>query len=174
MVCLPHRCCWTVLPDGVIKHNFFQKCYNLACLCAWGSEGSSPAGHKWIFPVLLGEPKWWKLCFATRTKKTAFIAEIFEFLSLFRHPCLYIGKSSCHTVKIGVTFKRLSNILKLVTFCWLSYIKSNIWQISFDSVFALAILNTYNLFLHWQHNWHPCRPLASCYIWFDLSLHFGI
>jgi len=24
MACLPHWCCWTVLPDGVIQHNFYK------------------------------------------------------------------------------------------------------------------------------------------------------
>jgi len=41
-------------------------------------------------------------------------------------------------------------------------------------VFALATPNSYLLFLHWQHNWHPYRQLASCYICFVLSLHSGI
>jgi len=36
------------------------------------------------------------------TKKTAFFAEIFKFVAPFRHPCLCVGKSSCHTLKINV------------------------------------------------------------------------
>ena len=36
--CLPHWCCRTVLPDGVILHHFLQKCFtkwcNFTCLCA--------------------------------------------------------------------------------------------------------------------------------------------
>jgi len=69
MACSPRWCCVTVLPDGVIQHNFFQKWCNLACLCAWASEGSFPEGHMWIFPkIFLGGPKWWNLCFATRNK----------------------------------------------------------------------------------------------------------
>jgi len=36
------------------------------------------------------------------TKKTAFFAAIFKFVALFRHPCLCVGKSSCHTLKISV------------------------------------------------------------------------
>jgi len=27
MACLPHWCCWTVLPDGVIHHNCLQKLF---------------------------------------------------------------------------------------------------------------------------------------------------
>jgi len=42
------------------------------------------------------------------------------------------------------------------------------------TIFELATLNSYILFLHWQHNWHPYRKLASCYICFVLSLHSGI
>jgi len=33
------------------------------------------------------------------TKKTAFFSEIFKFVAPFRHPCLYVGESSCHTTK---------------------------------------------------------------------------
>jgi len=37
------------------RNNFFKKWCNLACLCAWASEGFFPGGHKWIFPkVFLG------------------------------------------------------------------------------------------------------------------------
>jgi len=35
-------------------------------------------------------------------------------------------------------------------------------------VFALGTQNSYILFLYWQHNWHPYRQLASCYICFVL------
>jgi len=34
----------------------------------------------------------------------------------------------------------------------------------------LATPNSYILFLHWQHNWHPHRQLAT----YALSLHAGI
>ena len=54
------------------------------------------------------------ICLATRTKKTAFFAEIFEFLPPpppFRHPSLCIGKSSFHTIKNWCNFKRFSIIL---------------------------------------------------------------
>jgi len=41
-------------------------------------------------------------------------------------------------------------------------------------VFALGKLNSYILFLYWQHNCHPYRQLASYDICFVSSLHSGI
>jgi len=32
---------------------------------------------------------------------------------------------------------------------------------NFVFVFALSTLKSYILFLHWQHNWHPYRQLAT-------------
>jgi len=44
------------------------------------------------------------------TTKQAFFAEIFKFLHLFRHPCLCLGKSLCHTIKkIGVISSLLAS-----------------------------------------------------------------
>jgi len=49
-------------------------------------------------------------------------------------------------------------------------------QINFNCVFVfvLATLNSYILFLHWQHNWHPYGQLVSCYVCFVLSLYSGV
>jgi len=48
----------------------------------------------------------------------------------------------------------------------------------FQLCFCFCIGNTkysnYILFRHWKHNWNPYRQLASCYIFFFLSLHSGI
>ena len=44
MDCLPHWCCWTVLPEGVIQHKFSQKWCHFTCLCTWASEGIFPGG----------------------------------------------------------------------------------------------------------------------------------
>jgi len=44
MDCLPHWCCWTVLPDRVIQYTFLQKWCNFTLLCAWASEGIFPRG----------------------------------------------------------------------------------------------------------------------------------
>jgi len=44
MACIPHRCCWTMLLDGIMQHNFLQKWCNFTCLCAWASEGFYPGG----------------------------------------------------------------------------------------------------------------------------------
>ena len=38
----PHWCCWTVLPDGVLQHNFSQRWCHFTCLYAWTSEGIYP------------------------------------------------------------------------------------------------------------------------------------
>jgi len=41
--------------------------------------------------------------------------------------------------------------------------------------FCIGITKLLYLFLHWQHSWHPCnRHLASCCIFFVLSLHSGV
>ena len=60
-------------------------------------------------------------------------------------------------------------------FCWILYAKWNIRQINFNCVFvsALATPNSYILFPHWQHNWHPYRQLASCYISEMITLRFA-
>jgi len=42
MACLPHWCCWAVLPDGEKQHNFFTKMCNFMCLCARALEGFFP------------------------------------------------------------------------------------------------------------------------------------
>jgi len=44
MDCIPHLCCWTVLPDGATQHNFSEKWCHFTCLCAWASEWIFPAG----------------------------------------------------------------------------------------------------------------------------------
>jgi len=46
----------------------------------------------------------------------------------------------------------------------------------FQLCFCFCIGNTkqMHLILRWQHNWHPYRQLASCYIWFVFSLYSGI
>ena len=52
-----------------------------------------------------------EICFLPlTTKKTVFFAEIFKFLSLFRHPCLCIGKRSCHPLNNWCNFKRFNTI----------------------------------------------------------------
>jgi len=53
-----------------------------------GVEGIFPGGDKWIFPnVFLRGAKCGEICFLPLDfKKTAFFAEVFKFLPLFRHP----------------------------------------------------------------------------------------
>ena len=96
-------------------------------------------------------------------KKPAFFAEIFKFLPPFRHPCLCVGKVCATPLKIGVISTVLTQF-QMVKFYWILYAKWNIWQINFNCVFvfALATLNGYILFRHWQHNWHLYgRSVAS-------------
>jgi len=40
--------------------------------------------------------------------------------------------------------------------------------------FALEALNSCILFLHWQHNWHPYKQLASCYICFVFAFRYAV
>jgi len=44
IACLPHCCCWIVLPDVAIQHIILQKWCNFTCLCAWASERFFPGG----------------------------------------------------------------------------------------------------------------------------------
>jgi len=66
MDCLPHWCCWTVLPDGVMQHNFIRKWCHFACLCARASEGIFQGGATSGFRSFsTGGQKWWILFFTT-------------------------------------------------------------------------------------------------------------
>ena len=177
MACLPHWCCWTVLPDGVIQHNFSQNLCNFACLCAWESEEIFPEGPLVDFSKRFSRGgKSGEIWFLTlETKATAIFAAIFKFLPLFRHPCLCVGKVRATPLKNWCNFKRFNTILNSVI-CWILYAKWNIRQINSNCafVFALEKPNSYILFLHWQHNWHPYGQLASCHVCFLLSLYSGI
>ena len=105
MACLPHWCCWTVLSDDVIQHNFLQ--CNFTCLCAWALEGFFPWGTSGFFQKFSRGSESGEICFLPlETKKTAFFAEILKSLPSFRHPSLCVGKSSCHTIKIGVIWSK--------------------------------------------------------------------
>ena len=100
-----------VLADGEIKHkngiiwhacvhghwkDFFQGGALVDI-----SKSFSRGGQKRLHFFLLVE-----------TRKTAFFAKMFKFLSIFRHPCLCVGKSSCQTIKnFGVISSILSRIL---------------------------------------------------------------
>jgi len=144
MACLVHWCCWAVLPDGVIQHSFYKNrvifilvCMSVGRILSRGalvdffksfSKGAK-SGKIWFLPLT--------------TKKTAFFAEIFKFLSPLRHPCLCVEKSSCHSLNNWCNFKRFNTIPNM-KFCWILYAKLNFWQIKFSCVFvfALATLNS--------------------------------
>ena len=68
MECIPHWCCWRVLPHGVTQQNFSQKWRHFTCLCAWASEGIFPGMPLVDFSKRFstGGQKWWNLLFTTR------------------------------------------------------------------------------------------------------------
>jgi len=89
-----------VLPDGEIQHNVLQKWCNLYA-CVHGRQKDFFRGVLVDFSKSLSRAaKLGETCFLPlETKKTAFFAELFKFLPLFRHPWLCVGKNSCHTFK---------------------------------------------------------------------------
>ena len=85
----------------MVQHNFLQKWCNFSCFCAWASEGFFQEDTSGFFQTFFygGGKSGVICCLPLETKKTTFFAEIFKFLSHFRHPCLCVGKNSCHTIK---------------------------------------------------------------------------
>jgi len=70
MACLPYWCCWTMVPDGVIQHNFYKNGVILhACaICAWGWKDFFQVGVLVDFSKsFLGGPKVVKFVFTTRS-----------------------------------------------------------------------------------------------------------
>jgi len=130
---------------------FSQKSCHVTCLWEWASEGIFPGGSTSGFFQK----------FLLREAKTPI--------------CLCVGHFRATPLKIWV-ISRVLTPFQIVKFYWILYAKWNIWQINFNCVFVflLATLNSYILFLHWQHNCHPYGQLASCYASFVLSLHSGI
>jgi len=113
MACLPHWCCWTVLPDGVIQRSFYKNGVILHA-CVHGRRKDFFRGSLVDFSKSFSRRgQSGKICFLPlETKKTVFFAELFKFLPPFRHPCLCIGKSSCHTIKNWCNLKRFNTIIK--------------------------------------------------------------
>ena len=96
------------------------------------------------------------------TKKTDFCWN-FKLLPPFRHPCVCVEKSSCHTIKNGCYFKRFNTILNSEILLNLMR-KMKYLTDQFQLCFCFCVGNAKQLylFLHWQHNWHPCnRQIAS-------------
>ena len=121
----------------------------------------------------MGGQKWWNLFLPLKTMKTALLPTILKFLPPFRHPCLCVGKSSCHTIKTCSNFKRFNTIPNSKISLNFTR-KMKCFTDQFQLCFCFCIGKSKHLFLHWQHNWHPYRPLASCQVCFVLSLHSGI
>jgi len=119
------------------------KFYILVCMGV-GRNFFRGATNGFFLNVFLGGGKSGEIWFSKlETKKTAFFAEIFKFLPLFRHPWFYGGKVRETPLK-NFNFKRFNRILNSVI-CWILYAKWNIWQINFNCafVFALERLNSW-------------------------------
>ena len=162
MDCLPHRCCWTVLPDGVIQHNFLQKWCNFTCLYAWALEGIFPGGATSGFfqKYFYGGPKMVKFVFYhSKLRKQHFLLKFSNFCPSSDIYMLVCRKSCAKQLKNIGNLKRFNTIPNNEILLNLIH-KWNIWQVKFNCVFALATLNSYILFLHWQHNWHSYGQLA--------------
>jgi len=95
MDCLPNWCCWTVLPNGVIQHNFSQKRCHFTCLCAWASEGIFPGGTtSGFFSKRFSRvgQTWWNLFFTTRNYENSIFCWNFQIPSPLPKPiCLCVG-----------------------------------------------------------------------------------
>ena len=149
MACLP-RCCWAVLPDGVIQHIFYIYGVILNA-CVHGRRKLFIQGSTSGFfqKFSLGGIKSGEFCFLPlKTKRTGFFAEIYKFLHPFRHRCLFCRKQFVpHHLKFGV----ISSVLTpfwIAKFCWILYAKWTVWQINFNCVFVFALptLNSYIYF----------------------------
>ena len=118
-----------------------------------------------------------EICFLPlETKKTLFWWK-FQIPAPFRHPCLCVGKSSCHTIKSWWNYKRFNTILNSgILLNVIRKMKYLTYQLLLRFCFCIGNTkySSYILFLHWQHKWHPYRELASWCILFFLVLHSGI
>jgi len=116
-----------------------------------------------------------EMCFLPfETKITAFLLK-FSNSCPYRHLCLYVGKVRATSSKTWGNFKRFNIILNSeILLNLLRKMKYSTDKFQLCFVFAVAMLNSYILFLHWQKNSHPCGQLASCYVCIVLSLYSGI
>jgi len=113
VACLPHWCCWTLLPGGVIQHNFYKNGVIWhACVHGRRKDFIQGGTSRFFQKFLQRGAKSGEICFLPlETRKTEFFAEIFKFLPPFRHPCLCVEKSSCQPFKNWCYFKRFNTIL---------------------------------------------------------------
>ena len=93
----------------------------------------------------------------------------------FWQPCLRVDKTSCHTIETWCNFERFNTLpnskilLKLIS--KMKYLTDQFQTCFCFCIYNIKTLSSYILFVRWQHNWHPYRQLATCYICFVLSLH---
>jgi len=93
---------------------FFTKMVQFFMLVCMGVGRIFPGGPSVDFSknFSMGGAKVVKFAvYHSKLRKEPFFAEIFKFLTPFRHPCLCVGKSSCHTIKNWCNFERLNTIL---------------------------------------------------------------
>jgi len=57
VACLPHWCCWTVLPDGAIQHKMFTKF--TACKLQIVYSGTNHKSKNFVIDSLLISPVEW-------------------------------------------------------------------------------------------------------------------
>ena len=109
------------------------------------------------------------------TKKTAFFAEIFKFLSPSdTHVCVQENVRAT-PLNNWCNFKRFNAILNSeILLNLLRKMKCLTDQFQLFCCFCIGNTKQLYLFLHWQQNWHSYRQLDSCYTCFLLFLHSGI
>ena len=99
MACLPHWCCWKVLPDGVIQHNFYTNgvIYMLVCMGVRRifSRGAQLHFSKSFYRGGQSGEIWF---YHSKLENSLFCWN-FQILAPLRNPCLCVEKSSRHTIK---------------------------------------------------------------------------
>jgi len=110
-------------------------------------------GHWWSFlKVVVWGAKSGEIWFLPlKTMKMALFTKAFKSLPPFRHPCLCIGKSSCHTIinwSNFMSFNTIPNSEILFNFTR----KMKCFTDQFQLCFCFCIGNTKQLYLHEQHN----------------------
>jgi len=151
--CLPHWCCCTVLPDGVIQHNFSQNWCHFTCPCAFympvfsgftffhwfmltamgvGRNFSKGGTSGFFQKFFYGGPKVVKFgYYHSKLRKQRFFWNFQIPAPLSTPICLCVGNVRATPLKIWVVSSVLTPF-QIVKFYWILYAKWNIWQISFN------------------------------------------
>ena len=147
MDCLPRWCCWTVLPDGVIQHNFSQKWFNFTCLWGWALEGIFSRGggtSRFFQKFFYGGPKVMKFGSYYSKLRKQHCWWNFQTLAPLPTPiCLCVGKVRATPLNNG---ENLGNFKPFNTISNSEILLNLIPQ---NEIFDRSILPV-SLFLHWQ------------------------